>query len=280
MTAEYAKYASVMRRVLDHQLIATLQYNIPNPNFVGIFLQGSQNYKLDTPKSDVDTKMIVIPRFEDIINASKPISTSHICKNEEHIDVKDIRLMLHTLMKQNVNFIEILFTPYYHVNELYYDIWVELLNHREQIAHYNPYLAVKTMRGQAYEKAHAMEHEYPSKVEVIKKYGYDPKQLHHLIRILEFTQRYLAGERYEDCLRSRCVEFLTLIKNGAFDLDTARAFKEIALAQLDELTAPVTKESNYNITDHSVEKLLNDAKKEIMSRAMRTELMNYRYREE
>lgn len=276
MTAEYSKYASVMRRVLDHQLIATLQYNIPNPNFVGIFLQGSQNYKLDTPKSDVDTKMIVIPRFADIINVSQPISTTHICKNEEHIDVKDIRLMFNTFLKQNVNFIEILFTPYYHVNELYYDVWVELLNHREKIAHYNPYLAIKTMRGQAYEKAHAMEHEYPSKVKIIEQYGYDPKQLHHLVRILEFTQRYMNGEPYEDCLRSNCVEFLTLIKNGAFDLKTARNIKETALVELDELTAPVTKESNYNITDREVEKLLNDAKTEIMSRAMRTELMNYR----
>lgn len=38
----------------------------PEDRIVGLFLQGSQNYGLELPTSDVDTKLIVVPTFEDI----------------------------------------------------------------------------------------------------------------------------------------------------------------------------------------------------------------------
>ena len=84
---------------------------------------------------------------------------------------------------------------------------------REQIAHYSPYSAVKTMKGIA------MEHEYPSKLEVLAEYGYDPKQLHHLLRVQEYIHRYISGESYEACQRP---EFLVAVKQGYFNLEQAR----------------------------------------------------------
>ena len=80
--------------------------------WVGLFLQGSQNYNLDYEGSDIDTKVIVIPNFTDFVLNAKPISTTHIMENDEHVDFKDIRLMFDCIKKQNVNFVEILFTPY------------------------------------------------------------------------------------------------------------------------------------------------------------------------
>ena len=100
--------------------------------------------------------------------------------------------MLATFRKQNLNFIEILFTPYAWVNPLFESEWGRLTAAREQIAHYSPYSAVKTMKGIAMEKYHAMEHEYPSKLEVLAEYGYNPKQLHHLLRVQEYIHRYIA----------------------------------------------------------------------------------------
>lgn len=90
---------------------------------VGLFLQGSQNYGLDMPGSDVDTKLIVVPSFKDIAMNKKPISTTHVRANEEHIDWKDIRLYMQTFRKQNLNFLEILFTEYFIVNSLYAKEW-------------------------------------------------------------------------------------------------------------------------------------------------------------
>ena len=81
-------------------------------NMFGVFLQGSQNYNLDIYtdeyRSDVDTKCIVLPSFEDFCKGNSPISTTYERENKEHIDLKDIRVMFDVFKKQNVNFVEIL----------------------------------------------------------------------------------------------------------------------------------------------------------------------------
>ena len=108
---------TVMERVQEHYDEA-LEY-FPEDRIVGIFLQGSQNYGLEIPSSDVDTKLIVVPTFEEIAFNHKAHSTTHVRENDEHIDFKDIRLMLGTFRKQNLNFLEILFTPYKILNPKY-----------------------------------------------------------------------------------------------------------------------------------------------------------------
>lgn len=163
----------IMEKVQEHYDEA-LKY-FPEDRVIGIFLQGSQNYGLDYEGSDIDTKLIVVPTFKEIAFNKQPVSTTHVRENNEHIDFKDIRLMLQTFRKQNLNFLEILFTPYKIVNPQYAQYWNELIEHREEIAHYSPYAAVKAMQGIAKEKYYAMEHRYPSKIEVIDEYGYDPK---------------------------------------------------------------------------------------------------------
>lgn len=191
--------ALVMKRVQDHYDEA-LQY-FPEEQIVGVFLQGSQNYGLDYEGSDVDTKLIVVPSFKDICLNRKPVSTTHVRANDEHTDWKDIRLYMETFRKQNLNFLEILFTPYYIINPMYKEEWDRLVAAREFIARMNPYRAVKSMKGIALEKFHAMEHRYPSKVDIIDKYGYDGKQTSHQLRVYDYLRRYIAGEDYESCLR-------------------------------------------------------------------------------
>ena len=83
----------------------------------GIYLQGSQNYMLETENSDIDTKCIVIPSLSDIVLNKEPISKTIVLENNEHIDVKDIRIMFDIFKKQNINFIEILFTKYKIINQ-------------------------------------------------------------------------------------------------------------------------------------------------------------------
>lgn len=83
--------------------------------------QGSQNYNLDYEGSDIDTKAIMLPSFSDFVLNAKPLSTTHIMENNEHVDFKDIRLMFDCIKKQNVNFVEILFTPYSIINPEYAD---------------------------------------------------------------------------------------------------------------------------------------------------------------
>ena len=241
---------------------------------VGLFLQGSQNYGLDTENSDVDTKLIVVPSFKDIALAKRPVSTTHIRANDEHTDWKDIRLYMETFCKQNLNFLEILFTDFKIVNPTYKTFWNLLVAHREGIARMNPYRAVKSMQGIAKEKYHAMEHRYPAKAEIIDKYGYDGKQVHHLMRVDDYLGRYIAGERYEDCLkptpskRPRMMDYKMLDK---IPLEEAREEAKEILAHVDAMAAEFFKYTEEK-EDPLYRELLEEVSYRIMKMAVKGEL--------
>lgn len=264
----------IMKRVKEHYDEA-LNY-FEESRIVGIFLQGSQNYGLDYEKSDIDTKLIVLPSFDDIAFNRKPVSTTHICENEEHIDFKDLRLYMQTFRKQNLNFLEILFTDFKIVNPQYEKFWNKLVANREAIAHYNPYQAIKSMKGIAMEKYHAMEHPYPSKLDILTKYGYDPKQLHHLLRVEEYIGRYIAGEKYEDCLRPQEPEYLLSVKRGLYALDTARVVAKTAIDNVIRI-ADAYVESVENVGDIKVDGLLDEVQRDMMKLAIAIELMEDEY---
>lgn len=243
----------------------------PYDRIVGIFLQGSQNYGLDYEHSDIDTKLIVTPTFKDIAFNRSPVSTTHVRANEEHIDFKDIRLYIQTFRKQNLNFLEILFTDFKIINEEYENEWMRLVDNREAIAHYNLFQAIKSMKGIALEKYHAMEHAYPSKVEVLAKFGYDPKQLHHLLRVEEYISRYIAGEPYEDCLKPRRPDYLVEVKRGYYDLETARVVANSARANIERIADAFT-EKVENKGNPLVDELLDDVQYNIMKSAIEKEM--------
>ena len=251
---------------VSHHLLEALR-QVKYRHVVGIFLQGSQNYGLDYEGSDVDTKLITTPSFEQIAMNSKPDSTTHIRDNDEHIDIKDVRLYISTFRKQNLNFLEILFTPYKHVNMLYEDLWNELEQNREAIAHYNPYQAVKAMKGIALEKFFAMDHRYPSKVDIIDKYGYDPKQLHHLLRVEDYLERYIAGEEYEKCLQPDDPGWLMDIKLCPLEVETAWKIANKAKAHVEQMSDEFCA-LTPNEGKKEVDELLNSVQVQIMKRSV------------
>ena len=65
---------NIHQELLIHQRTATDKGYV----VFGTYLQGSQNYNLDLPTSDIDTKTIVIPTFEDIALNRKAVSITHI----------------------------------------------------------------------------------------------------------------------------------------------------------------------------------------------------------
>ena len=158
------------------------------PRCVVLTLHGSQNYCLDLPESDVDAKLMVVPTWNDIIHYAMPLSET-IPGPYGDINVTDIRLFIeNNLRKQNFNFIECLFTPHYRVNPKYADLWDELIAHREDIAHYKPEEAVRTMMGQ-------MENQR-------KRWGKfdDKKTLYHMLRIKWAIIKYVAGANFEETM--------------------------------------------------------------------------------
>lgn len=264
---------NIIERLNDHLEESFNRFD--KSQIVGIFLQGSQNYNLDLPGSDVDTKLIVVPSFKEIALNKKPVSTTHILPNTEHLDAKDVRLYMETFRKQNLNFLEILFTEFYWINPLYQEQWMRLMRNRERIAHMNEFRAVKSMKGIALEKYHAMEHPYPSKVDVLAKYGYDPKQLHHLVRVRDYLERYINGESYYSCLHpeDEMRDYLLSIKRGDYELAAARDIADREIERVGEI-ADVFCSSNEDEEDEWVRSLLEDVSYEIMKIAVQEELKN------
>jgi hypothetical protein len=258
-----------MDRVREHYNEALEHF--PEDRIVGIFYQGSGNYGLDYEGSDVDTKLIVTPTFKDIAMNKKAVSTTHIRENEEHIDFKDIRLYIQTFRKQNLNFLEILFTKYAIINPVYKAEWERLVQAREAIAHYAPIQAIKSMKGIAMEKYHAMEHHYPARMAWIEKFGYDPKQFHHLWRVEEYIERYINGESYADCLISKQPEVLQSAKIGNWSLGDARWMAKVSIGHIDKMCKEYLEICSKEV-DKEVDTLLDDVQYNIMKIAIKKEI--------
>lgn len=182
-----------------------------------------------------------------------------------------MRLYIQTFRKQNLNFLEILFTDFKIVNPIYEDLWNILVEHREEIARYNEWKAVKSMKGVGMEKYHALEHHYPSRMEVINKWGYDPKQLHHLLRIEEYLNRYIAGESYEKCLRPHDPKYLIDVKKGLYSLEQARVIGETAFNNITKIADDYTN-SIEDIPNTDIDIILDEVQAEMVKRAISLEL--------
>jgi len=130
--------------------------------------------------------------------------------------------MFECFKKQNINFVEILYTKYYICPKNYIEFATKLQENKEDITRYNIYAALNCMVGMALEKTKALEHPYPSLVDKINKYGFDPKQLYTIVRLYEFMKRYIAGEKFADCLISKDRKYLIDLKKGKCTLEEAR----------------------------------------------------------
>lgn len=218
----YYNKQDIMNRLQEHADAVTKK----GLDYFFVAVQGSWNYGLGYEGSDVDTKALIIPTFKDIVLNKKPISTTHVMENEEHCDLKDARLMFQNFWKQNINFLEILFTPYVLVNPMYQGEYNALYRMREDIARYDIKKALNCMSGMAQEKLHALEHPYPTVADKIEKFGYDGKQLHHILRMEDFVNAYVGGDSFKDCLIDFTVyskDILMKAKRNEFSLDEARA---------------------------------------------------------
>ena len=191
----------IMQRVQEHyDYLQSLGYEV-----VCVCLQGSQNYGLDEYSdeymSDIDTKAIVLPPLDDFIAASPPVSTVIIMDNNEHAEVKDIRVMFEMFKKANISYIELLFTDFKIINPEWADFIEPLFANRELISKYNRNQFLRCIAGMAMEKRKALCHPYPNLIEKIEKYGYDGKQLHHCVRLYNFIERFVNGESLDTCYK-------------------------------------------------------------------------------
>jgi ribosomal protein S25 len=174
---------------LQEQLDYAIEMGYKKDRILGIFLYGSQNYNLDTEDSDIDSKIIYVPSFEEFCFNKEWVSKELHCAGE-HAEVKDIRLMRQMFMKQNINFIELLYTDYYILNPKYEELWRKyFINNREDISHYDMREALSSMCGQGIFHVAIKDNIIPS-----------DKKIANGLRLCYFLRDYLAGAPYVKCL--------------------------------------------------------------------------------
>ena len=258
----------VMNRVEEH----AKEVDLLGYDFFFVSAQGSWNYELGYEHSDVGTKAVIFPKFEDFVLNKDVLSTTYVLSNNEHIDLKDIRLMFKNFWKQNINFLEVLFSKYCIVNPDYQKEWGQLVNLKERIAH--NWYAVKSMCGLASEKYAALYKPYPSQVEVVEKYGYSGKQLHHLMRMVNFLTGYVDDLSFEECLTFFPIyekDILMSAKRQEFSLEEVNYFANRSISQLEELRTNYLS-SNPNVIDEEVKREVEKILFEILKKKFFNEL--------
>lgn len=250
-----------------------------------LFLQGSQNYGTDIYtdeyQSDVDTKAIILPTLDNIVNGDMPLSLTHVMPDNSHIDIKDIRIMIDMWEKQNISYLELLYTQYRIINAQYCQFIERLLQMRDNITAMHKNQLLRCIQGMSGNKVKALEHPYPNLIEKIEKYGYDEKQLLHIVRLNDFITQWMSNEIDCDSTFAKfykpypeTLEFITRIRNHYYSLEDAR---EIS----DKYDNDTTNRIKQYISEHtpdtiieSVKNDMNDIKVAMIRFALKKELIN------
>ena len=143
--------------------------------YIGLY--GSQNYNLDDEESDIDVKAIIMPSLHDII--FRNVTSTTIECEKGNIDVKDLLTFYDVIKKGNFSYIESIQTKYSIGDKYIKDLFSQFQVNK------------KSVLGAMYEKRKALTHEYPSKKEEFEKWGFDPKQHHHILRLYDLLSYQL-----------------------------------------------------------------------------------------
>lgn len=217
---EQAREKRIMKRLHEHYQ----ELEKRNFEIVAVMLQGSQNYNLDEYSneymSDIDSKAIILPSFDDFVRVKSPYSHTIILDNEEHIDTKDIRCMAEMWKKENISYIELLYTDFYIVNPKYAATFDMIRSCRDKIVTSDSRRFVNCLVGMAHEKRKALCHPYPGIIDKIEKYGFDGKQLHHLLRLFFFLNDFINNKPIADCYKITNEEKRNSLMNLKKNLET------------------------------------------------------------
>ena len=262
----------IMERVQEHYNEALTVF--PEDKILCIVLQGSQNYGLDYANSDIDTKCIVLPTLDDICLNKKATSYTHVRENNEHIDFKDLRVITGDFKKQNINFLEVLFSPYIIINPDYSSMFKTLLDNAEAIARYDNYRFVRATAGMSMEKHKALTLDRPSQHEEIVKYGWSCKQLHHIIRLNTFLKRWINGANFQDCLIDPYSDYLVAVKKNGHSMFDLNAAKEVA-KYIDDETNDIKEKyisAHYHVINDDIGKMIDDVVVDIIKTSLKKEI--------
>ena len=162
---------------------------------------GSHNYNLNDENSDEDYKIFIIPTFEDLLNG-KTTSLS-FSSGDVDFEVKDIRSLSKLFEQANTSYLEILYSDKLIYRTKEFDLLSRLFSIREEIVSGNLQKLFNSTLGTILQKHKNLYKGTINTKHLIDGFGYDPKQLSHMVRLSDLlytyynTKDYLSALRYE-----------------------------------------------------------------------------------
>lgn len=267
-------YESWMGKLEQHYEHCEAQY----PGRVwATMLYGSQNYGLANEASDVDSKTMILPTLREVVLGAEQVSRESTLPDGSITTIKDFRGMFKNYLKGNINFVETLYTEYYLVNPAYGDFMDELREHRDLIANSQPIKLLHMAAGMARQKFTAMEKPFESKLPLIEKYGYDPKQLHHLDRLRLFIRTYKYTLDFEAALNSARTyhDDLMQLKTDPLPLEEARKMRDETMAHINQMVERANHQLPAEQNRKEAEDYLDDLVVRMFSTALAVQSINH-----
>lgn len=252
-TAERVEYIMMkLQRQLDS--LQDMGYNI-----AGIFLRGSQNYNVDIQtasySSDVDSVAIVIPTLDNLVTKAKMISKEVVMPDDSHVIVKDVRLLSNLFYQANSTFLEILCTPYKIIQD---DLLNRLWDMSDEITQMNREKLLNSIKWTIHGKHENMHKHRSGRREVFDKYGYDPKELHHMMR-LYFLMRDLFVYKlpFEMAMTPDeiDVKYLIDLKTEPLELDKANNLAEIIARNTYSMYYAICNKETFEVNEDTNKKM-------------------------
>lgn len=214
------KSINIYRRLYQH-LQKVQSAGFKEEYILGIFLYGSQNYGTALDNSDVDSKCVVIPTMAELISGEKiPTRCLQIEDSGEFCTIMDVREYVRQLKKNNINFIETLFTEYFIVNKRYKKIWEEFLQYKDPVAKYNAKAQLSAAKAQCLE---ALKEVRRGRGNVTLKASYckasyNAERLFHFLR--EYKDFLEGNASYLDCIHpNNKINYLLELRKGEKHID-------------------------------------------------------------
>lgn len=176
---------------------------------------GSMNYGTFCEESDVDTLAVILPTFEELVLKQPESMVINI--DDEQCAVKDLRVYINELKKQNISRLETLVTKYYMTNGCYEEDYRYLQSMAENICHYDEYRFVQSTRGMVHEFAKQWRNSYEQWIVASDESVLNYKAAYNVARLYQTMERYIRGLSFREVIR--CGNgldraFLLRIKHG------------------------------------------------------------------
>lgn len=220
-------------------------------NVLYIGLYGSQNYNVDDEQSDIDAKAIIMPTLHDII--FRKVTSLVIECEQGSIDVKDLITFYSVIKKGNFSYVEAIDTKY-SIGDKYI---------KKLFSQIRPNF--KSMLGAMYEKRKALTHEYPSKKLEFEKWGCDPKQYHHIIRLYDLLYYNIKNKctlsyiDYDEITSQYSKEDMISLKRNKYNL-TKEDMEEVSDIIIEEAKGLLPKDYAYEFInlDYEINTYIED----------------------